>query len=373
MKIWLGLAILVCTSPVCGQTLQIHESSLRENTLRLHISGATPPLTAETLKLSREGEELEVGSLSAEAYKEKELPVGVVFVFPITLNYDEGLWQIRTELTRAVEKHLRPVDAIGFIGYDSYAKRVIKPKAPGSRQALEETTERVRQWEETEEPQPNLYSALSAGLRMLEEAVDENNSPVAARFLVVISDAEGAITDTPKAAKTLQKARDLAEATGVTLVVVAYYFDEEEGRFFPKLEELGAPPHRYATADRTSALEAVLDAQVGALTDIHLIRIELAELPPPGKHTLDVSVGSEQHASFEVKVPYSLKAYKGKGFSPRALCGAKGEKDLELCTRLLTELQSDLEPEVWRAVSVCVHETPADDKEGMKVCMELAR
>lgn len=260
-------------------------------------------VTDDDVSVLFKGSSADLQSKELTPFKESDVPIAAVFVFPITNNYDESLWQIRGNVASKIEAFMRPVDYIGAIGYDSKPKHQIKPAPRGTVAGIKGLAKQIENWEQTEEPAPNLYAALSTGLRMLDEVEDAK-----LKYLIIISDAEGAITDTPQAAKTIQKFRDQARETAITPIVVAYYFDEEDGRFFNKLEEMGAAPGAvFYKADRPSALQSVLDEVLDELYMHYILEATLApeqggEWVETGKYEFALEVDKEGEATGEISL-----------------------------------------------------------------------
>ena len=109
--------------------------------------------------------------------------VGVVFVFPIAKNYLEESFAIRSTLTTLVQNMNREIDMVNAIPYDSNATPL------GWSRASEGSLSRaIGELQTTDVLEPNLFTSFHVAVNVL-----SNLQNVSQKYVVIISDAEGAV------------------------------------------------------------------------------------------------------------------------------------------------------------------------------------
>jgi len=178
--------------------------------------------------------------------------VAVVIVFPIAKDYFEEIFGIRAGVVQLLESLPDGVQAT-VVAYDSDALTLDGPVA--------QLIEKVPELERTEVIEPNLFIGLEAATDHLSTQTTHETA-----YIVVISNAEGAVVGDEEAAK--RRAARLVSAweqDGITPVVVAYTPDGEAAfTYRPVMIQLAANGH-YVEAFEKEALPGAIESAVGAV------------------------------------------------------------------------------------------------------------
>lgn len=139
--------------------------------------------------------------------------VGVLFLFPNAKNYSEEAFGIRHALVALAKKVDRGIDQFNFVAYD------ISTEQTGWERVWDGAFDSFAKHAETTDVlEPNLFASMLPALDMLKKLQDVDR-----KFLVMITDAEGAVFDNRD--RALQMAgmfSDELQKNGVTPIVVNY-------------------------------------------------------------------------------------------------------------------------------------------------------
>jgi len=250
-------------------------SGLKADNINLLINKDEPPLKSKTLR----------------SFKDGDRAIAVVVVFPIAKDYIEEFYGIRSNVASFVQQ-FRSLDWVGVVAYDSTAT----PYAPVTGADIPGLADTVREIQNTEVIEPNLFGALIPAVNMLK------NLEAKQKYLVVVSNAEGAIVgDDKEATKRIQKFQYSIKELGITPMIVGYTPDGPEELTYRKwLKQLALAGGTYNEAVAMDELpnamntvfdlifqQYILDAEVDLSGDFWL---------EEGKYTFTVvaKVGSQE-------------------------------------------------------------------------------
>ena len=171
--------------------------ALRANDCSLMLARRSPKILKQSLLRFRDGNR----------------SVGVLVLFPNSKNYSEDSFGIRGALIALRSKIERDIDMFNIVTYDT---------APVSSGWMHATDRKlmyyIEQTRVTDVVEPNLFAAFPPALGWLEELKDVDR-----KFLVIITDAEGAIfSDREKAWQLINQFSSVLEKSDVTPIVVGY-------------------------------------------------------------------------------------------------------------------------------------------------------
>ncbi len=212
-------------------------------------------ITSEACTLQIDANPVEVVKADVKEFKDGDRGVGVLFIFPIAKNYSEESFGIRAALDTLVKRFDRPVDMLNAVTYDGNATSV------GWSRASESTlSQAINNMQNSEVLEPNLFQSFSPALSMLQSVQN-----VSQKYVVIISDAEGAIVgDTDRANQLIGAFSDELKKNNVIPIVIAYSPDGREAMMNVKLLEriatnLGGA---YYMAESSSAFQNVIQREV---------------------------------------------------------------------------------------------------------------
>ena len=146
-------------------------------------------------------------------FEEGDEGVGVLVVYPMSKNYSEDSFGIRSNLTAFLRNRERDVDWFAAIGYDNVPHPVGWSKASEKKVALA-----VRRGETSDVIEPNLFSTMQPAIAML-----KNLDQVSQKYLVIITDAEGAyFNDRESSLRMIDAFKKGLIANNITPIVVGY-------------------------------------------------------------------------------------------------------------------------------------------------------
>ena len=149
-----------------------------------------------------------------KSFKDGKKSIGVLFLFPTAKNYVEEIFGIRVFVYNAIQI-LRPLDYVGAVGYDSSARDYGWHTGTGG---LSTIAKQITETQNSEVIEPDLFAALPVGARALKDL-----QGVSQKYLVIISDAEGAVVGDPaKATNEVRKFNDNMKENNITPIVIAY-------------------------------------------------------------------------------------------------------------------------------------------------------
>ena len=152
---------------------------LRQGENQTAITG----INTENCQVLLDGKAPEVVHAEMRDFTDGDRGVGVLFVFPIAKNYSEESFAIRTTLTTLIQMMNRPIDMVNAIAYDVTGTTLGWTKA--SEGSL---VRQIHELQTTDVLEPNLFSTFSPAISVL-----DNLQNVSQKYLVFISDAEGAL------------------------------------------------------------------------------------------------------------------------------------------------------------------------------------
>lgn len=253
-------------------------SGLKAEDVSLLVDNEAPPLDSKELK----------------AFKDGDQPVAVVVVFPIAKDYIEDFFGIRSNVSTFIGQ-FRPVDWVGFVAYDSNAR----PPEIGTGPNIQAVAEQVTSLKNSDVIQPNLFGAIVPAIGAL-----KNIEGVKQRYLVVVSNAEGAVVgDDAAAAKAVRKLQGLMKENGIRPVIVGYTPDGPEELTYRKwLKQLALAGGTYTEATAIEELPSAMSRVYDQIFQQYILEaaIDLSDPEafwlPEGKYnwTVSTKVGSQE-------------------------------------------------------------------------------
>lgn len=185
-------------------------------------SGGGMPITgvnAENCSVLIDGSKPEVVSANIREFKEGDRGVGVLFIFPIAKNYGEDTFGIRSALNTLVQLFNRDIDMLNAIPYDNVGAPV------GWSKASDNTLSRqINEMQTSEVVEPNLFQTFQPAISVL-----NNLQNVSKKYVVLISDAEGAVVgDRNRAGQLIGSFTDQLKKSNITPIIVGYSPDGAE-------------------------------------------------------------------------------------------------------------------------------------------------
>lgn len=170
-------------------------------------------INAENCTVNIDGRTPEVLRSEVRPFTEGNQGVGVLFVFPIAKNYSEESFAIRSTLVTLIQLMNRPLDQLNAIPYDVTASPL------GWTRASEGNLNRqISELQTTEVVEPNLFSTFQPAISVL-----ENLQNVSQKYLVFISDAEGAvISDIDRSTRLIGSFTDSLKKNNIKPIIIAY-------------------------------------------------------------------------------------------------------------------------------------------------------
>ena len=176
-------------------------------------------ITSDNCTLQIDANPVEIVKAEVKQFTDGERGVGVLFVIPIAKNYSEESFGIRSALDGLVKNLNRPVDMLNVVTYDTNAVAVGWSRA--SESALSQA---INNMQNSEVLEPNLFMSFQPALTALQSLQN-----VSQKYLVFVSDAEGAIVgDRDKANQLIGNFTDELKKSNITPIVIAYSPDGKE-------------------------------------------------------------------------------------------------------------------------------------------------
>ncbi len=213
-------------------------------------------ITADNCSVLIDGNAPEVKSAEIIPFKDGTRGVGVLFIFPIAKNYDEESFGIRESISNLLKLFNRDIDLLNLIPYDNSATSTGWKKASegATSKALSEITT------ESDVLEPNLFTSFSPAIAML-----KNLEGVSKKYVVIISDAEGAIVGQPERAnQMIGTFTDQLKQNHITPIVIGYSPDGAAAMTnIPLLKRIASNGNgQYFQAERRDAFQQVMTNDV---------------------------------------------------------------------------------------------------------------
>ncbi len=182
---------------------------LRQGENQTAITG----INTENCQVLLDGKAPEVVHAEMRDFTDGDRGVGVLFVFPIAKNYSEESFAIRTTLTTLIQMMNRPIDMVNAIAYDVTGTTLGWTKA--SEGSL---VRQIHELQTTDVLEPNLFSTFSPAISVL-----DNLQNVSQKYLVFISDAEGALVgERDRATPIIAAFNDQLKKSNIKPVIIGY-------------------------------------------------------------------------------------------------------------------------------------------------------
>ena len=261
-------------------------------------------INQDNCSLFFEGKQPEVIKHEVVKFNEGNRGVGVLFIFPVAKNYTEDSFGIRATLSTLVQLFNRDIDMLNAIPYD------ISGTPVGWTKASESTLSRaLGEMKTTEVLEPNLFASFQPAISVL-----DNLANVDQKYVVIISDAEGAIVGNQERALQLIGAfTDQLKKSHITPIVVGYSPDGAAAMTNVSLikriaTNTGGP---YFQAESLSSFQQVIQRDVfNYIFDQYIYRATLKmdgdNYLDPGKYTVQLVVktnNSEDKATYKITWP----------------------------------------------------------------------
>lgn len=170
-------------------------------------------INAENCTVNIDGKTPKVLKSEVRPFTEGNLGVGVLFVFPIAKNYSEESFAIRSTLVTLIQLMNRPLDQVNAIPYD-----VTGSPLGWTRASEGNLSRQISELQTTEVVEPNLFSTFQPAISVL-----ENLQNVSQKYLVFISDAEGAvISDIDRSTRLIGSFTDSLKKNNIKPIIIAY-------------------------------------------------------------------------------------------------------------------------------------------------------
>lgn len=257
-------------------------------------------LQAKSVKLADEEEAavdfhaVEYISKELKAFKAGDQPVAVVVVFPIARDYIEEFYGIRNNVATFIGQ-FRPEDWVGYVAYDSNARRPEIATGPN----INALSEQIAALKETEVIEPNLYAALPAAINAL-----KNIEGAKQKYLVVVSNAEGAVSgDDAAATKQIGRATAMMKEANVRPIIVGYTPDGPDELTWRKwLKQLSLAGGTYTEATALEELPSAMTRVYDQIFQAYILEVvlDLSDHEkywlPSGKYnwTVTAKIGSQE-------------------------------------------------------------------------------
>lgn len=176
-------------------------------------------INADNCSVLIDGKKPEVLKAEIRDFKDGDRSIGVLFIFPIAKNYTEDSFAIRAGLTTLVQMIDRPIDMVNAIPYDTSGTPVGWTK--GSESTLRRA---ISEMQTTDVLEPNLFAAFQPAISVL-----TNLQNVSQKYVVIISDAEGAIVgDRERAIQLIGAFTDELKKNKIVPIVIGYSPDGKD-------------------------------------------------------------------------------------------------------------------------------------------------
>lgn len=177
-------------------------------------------IQADNCKVLIDGKTPEVVKAEIKEFQQGDRGVGILFIFPVAKNYSEESFAIRATLSTLIQRFNRSIDMLNAVTYDQNAMSI------GWSKASEATFQRaIADIQTTDNLEPNLFGAFNPALAML-----ENLQNVSQKYLVIISDAEGAIVgDKERALRLVANLTEQLKKHDIKPIVIGYSPDGDAG------------------------------------------------------------------------------------------------------------------------------------------------
>ena len=180
-----------------------------ESSAKMPIKG----LTADNCSILIDGKMPEVVQSKMVPFVEGDKGVGVLFVFPISKNYSEDSFGIRSHLKGLLQKMDRRIDQVNAVTYDRFSQ----PQG-WTTAGSQELFNHLSSMSNTDDIEPNLFSSFVTSISAFDTV-----KGVSQKYLVLISDAEGAHFSDVERANTLISAYiDQLKKSQVIPIIIAY-------------------------------------------------------------------------------------------------------------------------------------------------------
>ncbi len=170
-------------------------------------------ISSENCSLMIDANPPEIVRAEVKDFVDGDRGVGILFIFPIAKNYTEDSFSIRATLSTLIQLINRPIDMVNAVPYD------ITGTAVGWSRGSDGSLNRaIGEMTNTEQLEPNLFASFQPALSMLQSL---NN--VSQKFVVIISDAEGAIVgDRERANQLISSFNDELKKNNIIPIVIGY-------------------------------------------------------------------------------------------------------------------------------------------------------
>lgn len=264
-------------------------------------------INQENCSVLIEGKKPEVVEHEMLQFADGNRGVGVLFIFPVAKNYAEDSFGIRATLSTLVQLFNRDIDMLNAIPYD------ISGTPVGWSRASEATLSRaLGEMQTTDVLEPNLFASFQPAISVL-----ENLKNIDQKYVVIISDAEGAIVgNQERALKLIGEFTEQLKKDKITPIVVGYSPDGLAAMTNVSLikriaTNTGGP---YFQAESLSSFQQVIQRDVYNYIFnqyIYHAKLKMAgdNYLDPGKYTMQLVVktnNSEDKAAIKISWP-SLK------------------------------------------------------------------
>ena len=170
-------------------------------------------INADNCSVNIDGRTPEVVRAEVREFTSGNRGVGVLFVFPIAKNYLEESFAIRSTLTTLVQNMNRDIDMVNAIPYDSNATPL-----GWSRASEGSLSRQIGELKTTDVLEPNLFTSFHVAVNVL-----ANLQNVSQKYVVIISDAEGAVVgDREQAMRYIGNFVDALKKNDIKPIVVGY-------------------------------------------------------------------------------------------------------------------------------------------------------
>ncbi len=170
-------------------------------------------INADNCSVNIDGKTPETVRAEVRSFTDGDRGVGILFVFPVAKNYAEESFAIRSTLTTLVQNINRKIDMVNAIPYDSNATPL-----GWSRASEGSLSRQIGELQTTDVLEPNLFTSFHVAVNVL-----SNLQNVAQKYVVIISDAEGAVVgDREQAMRYIGNFVDALKKNDIKPIVVGY-------------------------------------------------------------------------------------------------------------------------------------------------------
>ena len=218
-----------------------------ESNSKMPITG----LTADNCQININGKTPDVVHSEVVPFVEGDLGVGVLFVFPNSKNYSEDSFGIRSTLKNLLQKMNRPIDQLNLITYERHST------SQGWSVASEKTLiNQLDKISTTDEIEPNLFVSFAPTISAFDSL-----KGVSQKYLVIISDAEGALfNDYERSATLIAQFIDQLKKNDIIPIIVAYSPDGRDA--MPNINQISRIATQldgyYYVAESESAFQQIM-------------------------------------------------------------------------------------------------------------------